>query len=201
MEMKRKNLLLLVLCLLSITLQAQNRVMRKTRANVKTEEVSKYVPLNDTQKSAIQKAYEQFLTLSDSASYKVVNPEAAAQLRYDAGKAYHKALMSILTEAQKTQYIRLTSAPEVKAKTAYRVSLLREGGNYSEAELEDMSKEIYDYLMLEKIVYVKDKYDFATQKNNISRLKQVQPKSLKESLNIEKQKGLGKVRSGSVMWN
>ncbi|MBQ6681759.1 MAG: hypothetical protein IJM78_05970 [Prevotella sp.] len=175
--------------------------MRKTRANVKTEEVSKYVPLNDTQKSAIQKAYEQFLTLSDSASYKVVNPEAAAQLRYDAGKAYHKALMSILTEAQKTQYIRLTSAPEVKAKTAYRVSLLREGGNYSEAELEDMSKEIYDYLMLEKIVYVKDKYDFATQKNNISRLKQVQPKSLKESLNIEKQKGLGKVRSGSVMWN
>ena len=55
--------------------------------------------------------------------------------------------------------------------------------------------------MLEKIVYVKDKYDFATQKNNISRLKQVQPKSLKESLNIEKQKGLGKVRLGSVMWN
>lgn len=199
--MKRKYLVLIALCMFTIALHAQNKVMRKTRANVKTEEVSKYVPLNDSQKAAIQKAYEQFLTLSDSASYKVGNPEEAAQLRYDAGKAYHKSLMSILTEAQKTKYIRVTSAPEVKAKTAYRVSLLREGGNYSEMELETMAKEIYDYLMLEKIVYVKDKYDYAAQKNNISRLKKIQPRSLKESLNIEKQKGLDKVRSGSIMWN
>ena len=63
-----------------------------------------------------------------------------------------------------------------------------------------MRKEIYGYLMLEKVAYFRDKYDYAKQKNNISRLKKLQPASLKESNNKEKQKGMGKLISGKIKW-
>lgn len=80
------------------------------------------------------------------------------------------------------------------------MSLLKESGEYTEAETAKMRKEIYGYLMLEKVVYFRDKYDYAKQKNNISRLKKLQPASLKESNNKEKQKGMGKLISGKIKW-
>lgn len=49
-------------------------------------------------------------------------------------------------------------------------------------------------------MYFKYKYGYAKQKENISRLKAIQPRPLKASLNNEKQKGYGKVISGRVNW-
>lgn len=65
-----------------------------------------------------------------------------------------------------------------------------------------MYQDIYKYLMLEKIVYFTYKYDYAKQKNNISRLKAIQPSVLKASNNIEKQKRLREVylRQNSMEW-
>ncbi len=63
-----------------------------------------------------------------------------------------------------------------------------------------MKKEIYSYLMAEKLVYVRDKYDIKKQKENISRLKNVRPQSLRESEIREKQKAQGKIVNGKINW-
>ena len=54
--------------------------------------------------------------------------------------------------------------------------------------------------MAEKIVYVRDKYNIRKQKENIRRLKQVQPVSLRESEIREKQKAQGRIVNGKVRW-
>lgn len=54
--------------------------------------------------------------------------------------------------------------------------------------------------MSEKIVYARDKYDIKKQKENISRLKNLLPKALRESNIREKQKGQGKISNGTINW-
>lgn len=196
----KKVLFILAVCVMALSAQAQVGEIKKSRGDSKVAEISKFITLDETQKSIIRNAYELYKIYSDSALYKVDDASVAAQLKYDAGRVFHDTLMGILTDSQRVKYVNAAYAPEIKAKTEYRMELLREKGCYSEKELEKMEKEIYDYLMLEKVVYVRDKYDFSKQKNNISRLKMVQPKTLKESQNIEKQKGLGKLRAGSITW-
>ena len=108
--------------------------------------------------------------------------------------------MSILTEKQRNTYIQITSTPEIEAKTQYKIMLLKESNEYSDLELNKMKKEIYSYLMAEKLVYVRDKYDIKKQKENISRLKNVRPQSLRESEIREKQKAQGKIVNGKINW-
>lgn len=59
--------------------------------------------------------------------------------------------MRTLTEKQRSRYIRITSIPDVEAKAEYKVSLLRESGDYTESELEAKKTEIFNYLMAEKL--------------------------------------------------
>lgn len=108
--------------------------------------------------------------------------------------------MSILTEVQRNKYIEVTSTPEVEAKTEYKLSLLKEANEYSDIELQLKRKAIFTYLMSEKIVYARDKYDIKKQKENISRLKNLLPKALRESNIREKQKGQGKISNGNINW-
>lgn len=54
--------------------------------------------------------------------------------------------------------------------------------------------------MTEKIVYIRDKYDIAKQKNNIRRLKNIQPSSMKETDILEKMKYQGKLQNGNISW-
>lgn len=121
--------------------------------------------------------------------------------KYEIEKKYHEELIRSLSKKQIAEYCNIVFAPEVDAKTNYKLSLLTEESNYSEAEISAMYQDIYKYLMLEKIVYFTYKYDYAKQKNNISRLKAIQPSVLKASNNIEKQKGYGKFISGKIQWN
>lgn len=190
----------IAVCFASAKVQAQNMDKIDIKVTEKLEDISKFISLNDMQRRVIKEEYRGFLLLSDSALHKVQDANLASQIRYDATKKFHETFMSILTEVQKVTYVNVVCTPEIKEKTKYRLSLLREGGNYTEQQLENMGKDIFKYLMLEKIVYVKNKYDYKSQKNNISRLKAIQPTSLKESLNIEKQKGLGKLRAGNIAW-
>lgn len=171
-----------------------------SRADSKIAEITEVVPLGMIQKATIKKAYIRCLDQIDSAKNNVKDKADLARIKYAAKKTFHEALIKTLTTAQITQYVKSEFAPEVQAKTDYRISLLKETSEYTEAELKIKEKEIYNYLMLEKIVYFRDKYDIAKQKNNISRLKQVQPTSLKESNNIEKQKGYGKFVLGKIKW-
>ena len=124
----------------------------------------------------------------------------AAEMKYRANKVFHNTLMSTLHDNQRLRYIQVTSTPEVEAKTRYKLEVLKESGEYSDEELAQMHDEIFDYLMSEKVVYFRDKYHIQKQKENISRLKNVQPRSLKESNIREKMKGQGRLRNGKVKW-
>ena len=166
----------------------------------KMDEITRIISLGAVQKSILRKAYIQYRSVYDSACYKVTDIKASVELIYRTKKQFHETMMKVLTESQIIRYVNVAYAPEIEAKTNYKMSLLEENGEYTDSELESMRKGIYTYLMLEKVVYFRDKYDYAKQKNNISRLKKLQPAALKESNNIEKQKGMGRLVSGKIKW-
>jgi len=170
------------------------------RSDRKIIEISKIIKLSSMQENAIRKAYDEYNEKVDSALYKVQNAVEASKIKYYASKEFNKVLMSILTEKQRNTYIQITSTPEIEAKTQYKIMLLKESNEYSDLELNKMKKEIYSYLMAEKLVYVRDKYDIKKQKENISRLKNVRPQSLRESEIREKQKAQGKIVNGKINW-
>ena len=170
------------------------------RSDRKIIEISKIIKLSSMQENAIRKAYDEYNEKVDSALYKVQNAVEASKIKYYASKEFNKVLMSILTEKQRNTYIQITSTREIEAKTQYKIMLLKESNEYSDLELNKMKKEIYSYLMAEKLVYVRDKYDIKKQKENISRLKNVRPQSLRESEIREKQKAQGKIVNGKINW-
>lgn len=170
------------------------------RSDRKIIEISKIVKLSKQQEAAIRKAYDAYNATVDSALYIEKSPIKASRMKYYANKTFNKVLMQTLTEAQRNRYIRITSLPEIEAKTEYKVSLLEESGEYTETELKSKYNEIFNYLMMEKIVYARDKYDIRKQKDNIARLKNIQPKSLRESNIREKQKAQGRFVNGKTKW-
>lgn len=166
----------------------------------KIAEIAKVISLTNIQKSLLKEAYVKYKAASDSALYQVADIPTSVSLVYKTKRDFHETMMKVLTEGQIIKYVNIAYAPEIEAKTDYKMSLLTEDSEYTESEKETMRKEIYKYLMLEKVVYFRDKYDYAKQKNNISRLKKLQPASLKESNNREKQKGMGKLVLGKIKW-
>jgi len=130
----------------------------------------------------------------------VTDATQATLLKYQADKQLQAALMQTLTGQQKVQYLTVIGTPDVMAKADEKVQLLRESGEYTEQELAQKQKDIFYYLITEKVVYLRDKYDIAKQKDNIHRLKQTAPSSLKESESREKLKASGKIDKGEVKW-
>jgi predicted neuraminidase len=193
-----------MLMILSISMFAQTA--SSDEKDSKLKEIESVISLNPTQKSSIQHSLlnkrAQRSALSHEASKHAQDKKEMAFKKYAIDKKCHEELIQSLSEKQIAEYCNIVFAPEVDAKTKYKLSLLtEEENNYTEAEISSMYQEIYKYLMLEKIVYFTYKYDYAKQKNNISRLKAIQPTCLKASNNIEKQKGYGKFVSGKVKWN
>lgn len=92
--------------------------------------------LSAEQETEIRKAYDAYNATVDSALYEVKDPVVASRMKYAANKRFSSTLMETLTEKQRNRYIRITSIPDVEAKTEYKVSLLRESGEYTESELE-----------------------------------------------------------------
>lgn len=114
-------------------------------------EISKIVSLSAEQEAEIRKAYDAYNATVDSALYEVEDPVVASRMKYAANKRFSVMLMRTLTEKQRSRYIRITSIPDVEAKAEYKVSLLRESGDYTESELEAKKTEIFNYLMAEKL--------------------------------------------------
>lgn len=194
--MKRK----LVLFVFALTVLGASAGTPAGGESKKIAEIARVISLGNIQKSLLKEAYVKYKAACDSALYKVTDIPASVSLVYQSKKEFHETMMKVLTEGQIIKYVNIAYAPEIEAKTDYKMSLLTEDSEYTESEKETMRKEIYKYLMLEKVVYFRDKYDYAKQKNNISRLKKLQPASLKESNNREKQKGMGKLVLGKIKW-
>lgn len=190
----------IVMLILALSINASD-IFHSELVKQKIGGITKIIALTNSQRNAIVDAYEALLVDCDSTNMSSLDVDATVEALYQAKRKFHEKVMSVLTDLQITKYVQIAFAPEIKAKTEYKVSLLKEQNQYSSSELEDMRVKIYNYLMLEKVVYFRDKYDFAKQKNNISRLKKIQPNCLKESNNLEKQKGLGKFIQGKIKWN
>ena len=176
-----KHYAILLFAIFSLTSNAQSFDAAGER---KVNAIDRVIHLNEMQKGIIKRAYKRLLVMQDSAMNKVSDTERSFQIIYDAKHDFHNLFMGTLTTSQIVAYC----------------SLLADTGKYDELTVKEYKEKVSEYLMLEKIVYVRDKYDYAKQKNNISRLKALQPTCLKEALNLEKQKGLNKLRNGRIAW-
>ena len=163
-------------------------------------EIKKIINLSEEQENKIRSLHVIYTRVADSALIYVKDPIVGAQMKYDANKVFHEAFMNILSEGQRNRYIYVTSTPEINAKTEMKINILQETGTYTNQEIEKIRKEIFDYLMKEKIVYVREKYNIKKQKQNISQLKKHQPHALKEANAQEKLKHNGKPHSGRYQW-
>lgn len=163
-------------------------------------EIKKIITLTQEQEDSIRYLHRQYSIIADSALYDIADPVKAAQVKYEANKVFHNSFMALLTEEQKVKYIQVTSSPEIKAKTEAKIQTLRETEQYTEAELSKQYDAIYKYLMLEKVVYVRDKYRIPQQKMNIAQLKKMQPKALQAANADEKLKHNGKPRNKNYQW-
>jgi len=199
-NMKKATLLMALILCASLNGLAQSDSGNKRRSDRKMTEINKIVKLNSQQESLVRNAYESYMLTVDSSLYHEPDAVRATQMKYRANKRFHETLMNTLTEKQRLQYIQITSTPEVEAKTLYKMELLQESGEYSDSELSAMHDQIFDYLMSEKVVYTRDKFNVKKQKENISRLKNTQPRALRESNTREKMKGQGRLRNGKVKW-
>ena len=170
------------------------------RSDRKMMEIKKVISLSPVQEESIRAAYIELQQMGDSILFKVKDPAAAAELSYESNRKYHGLFMNALTDPQRNLYIATNSTPEVMAKARARVALLRETEEYSEAELETALTNIFHYLMLEKIVYERDKYDHLKQKENIAQLKKLEPVELKKANSQEKLKTQGKSYKGQTQW-
>lgn len=199
--MKRQIMFVLLLCVCTLTHAQGRQTHGNDREARRMTAMTSAVKVNNMQREAMHNAMTRRRDALDAVELAGSDAREAAFRKYEIEKKCHEEIVSQLSDRQIAEYCEVTFAPEVTAKTDYRMSLLTEVDNdYTEAELQKMRKDIYSYLMLEKIVYYKYKYDYAKQKENISRLKAIQPAALKSAVNNEKQKSYGKVTSGRVQW-
>jgi hypothetical protein len=169
-------------------------------AEHKIIELKNIVTLTAEQEQQIRKLYTDYSKMNDSIYTNEKDPVAAARKKQEVSKNCHIGVMNVLSDQQKVKYIQVIKTPEVMAKAESKIQVLRETNQYTEDELIVKKNEIFNYLMLEKVVYTRDKYNFAKQKENIAKLKLIKPNSLKESETREKLKTQGKVQNGNINW-
>lgn len=170
------------------------------RSDRKIIEIKKIITISPTQEETIRQAYEAYSVCNDSILYQVQDALQAAYLKRKSEKTYNQLFMAVLTESQKNTYIQITSTPEVAEKAAAKVAVLKETGGYTDAQLDSAQTEIFNYLMLEKKVYAKEKYNYHKQKENIGQLKKLQPSRLKQANARQKLHAEGLMEKGKIHW-
>ncbi len=200
----KKILLIATAIVLGLQVSTAQNVRRSDR---KITEIKKIITISPAQEERLRNAYEAYQALNDSVLYQVQDANVAAQLTYAANKKWQQTLMKTLTEEQRNQYIRVTAAPEVQAKAAAKVETLKESGSYTQAQLDSAQTQIFEYLMLEKVVYARDKYDYRKQKydyrkqkENIAQLKKRQPARMRQADTQEKARIERKHYQGRTEW-
>ena len=190
----KKILFLILLAIPFISVKSQDF------AEKKLIEMKKIITFTSIQEKKIREIYTENLRTNDSIIYNVKDPVLASELKYKSNKKLNDNLMSVLDESQRIKYIRVISTPEVNEKVKAKVALLQEKNTYTQSQVDSISYSMFEYLMLEKYVYAKDKYDVAKQKENIRRLKRIEPGSIKESNTVEKIKAQGKLSKNKINW-
>lgn len=179
-----KKLLFFIFCAAtynSLMSQTFDYAQSEKQAGHRLLEIEKLVALDSDQQT---KVYQSCLDLQlklDSALYFENAPKVYIQKCDDANKEFNSSFFSALTNSQILDYVKLKGDADVKRKAKDKINTLKLSGQYSDEELDAKYNEIYNYLMMEKVVYTRDKYDIENQKENIFRLKALEPNSMKEA--------------------
>lgn len=176
----------------------QNKV--KNKMPMKIAEILKMVTLDKKQQKSLMAIYRVYKAEMDSAIYIVSDKTEASTLMYTARKKFNTQFMDMLSDDQVIEYIRASSHMEVMNKANAKIESLRESGEYSEEDLKKFTGQIFEYFMMEKIVYARDKYDIKKQKENIAQLKKLEPASLKKANALQKVKHQGKPYQNGFQW-
>jgi hypothetical protein len=166
----------------------------------KLAEINKMVTLNPSQQKKLENYHKHYEAIMDSALYKVQDKNEATFLIRKTKQKFDEYFFDLLSEKQKTEYIRTLSTPEVQEKAKAKVDILYKAKKYSNKELQDAYDEIFEYLMLEKIVYSTQKYNIEKQKENIAQLKKLEPQALRTANAFQKVKHQGKKYQDGFQW-
>ncbi|MDR0543283.1 MAG: hypothetical protein LBH19_13875 [Dysgonamonadaceae bacterium] len=165
-----------------------------------TAEISKMVELDDAQMEALNYLYIDYAATMNYAIHELQDRKECAKLVYMAKKKFNTRFMDLLSDNQKIEYVRNSSYPEIMEKAEVKVKVLQRTGKYTEQELEQSTSEIFEYLMLEKIAYICDKYNIERQKENIAQLKKYEPQSLRTANALQKAKHQGITYQNGYKW-
>ena len=198
-----KKTVLLILGLISIScLFAQDFDYQQSEqlAKHRLKGIKKMVNITAAQEDSLYLLCLQHQLAVDSALCFENDPVVYSDKCDNAAKEFEANFNRMLNNRQMTEYAQVRGNADVKRKTEEKITTLRESGEYSESELQKMQKEIFNYLMLEKVVYTRDRYDISKQKENIFRLKALEPVSLKEAESRRKMKHKGQSQDGKLQW-
>jgi hypothetical protein len=195
-----KHLILVFVLIFGLMASNTGKAQEALKAPAIMAEICKMVELDSTQKAKLLRNSNDYAVCMDSAIYKMKDREEAAKFIFWIKKTFNEKLMKILSDQQKIEYVRNSSYPEIMDKAEVKVKVLRESGKYSDEELEKFTSEIFEYLMLEKIAYICDKYDIERQKENIAQLKKYEPQSLRTANARQKAKHQGVTYQNGYKW-
>ena len=196
--MKRLILFSVIITSLIGNIHAQSQESKEP--DLMLAEIFKMVTLDAKQKEAMYNLYIDYVATMNYAINKVQDKTEAAKLIYNTQEKFNTNFMDLLSDKQKIEYVRNYAYPEIMEKASVKVKVLERTGRYSDKELEKFTSEIFEYLMLEKIAYICDKYNIERQKENIAQLKKYVPQSLKTAEALQKAKQQGVVYQNGYQW-
>jgi len=173
---------------------------KSSSVDKKIEEIDKIVTLDTQQQKRIQYLYSVNAKLNDSIAKIKNNPDEVSRLKHQQLKRNHEGMMNSLSDDQKLKYVKSFATPGVMERTEAKITILRETNKYSEAQLENMKSEIFNFLIMAKLVYIRDKYDETKLRDNLHKLKPLIPSSMKEADKLLQIKAQGRIQNGSINW-
>ncbi len=173
---------------------------QQTDVTRRVAEVKKMVEIDTTQEAMLTAFVQIYYEAIDSILLNVDNKIMASASIREAKEIYNKQFQSLLSEKQMEEYVRVTTHDEITDKTAGKLKMLRDSGKYTEAELQQFSTQIFEYYMLEKVVYTREKYDNEKLKENISQIKKYEPQCLRTANAFQKAKREGVLYQNGYKW-
>jgi len=201
-DLKKTLLLVILIPLYSLPNFAQKLDNDKISTYVERQmlEITKLISLTPTQIDIFIKLCENYQLKLDSALHFEENPINYISKINNAEKEFTIAFYDALTDRQISQYVNNKSYAKVKHNTKDIINLLEESGAYTKKALVKIEKRVYNYLILEEVAYMRYKYDLTKQKENLHRLKSIQPNYIKVAETYRKLKLDGRIQDGSINW-
>lgn len=199
--MKQIIMIIGLFCLILQALVAQNdstKLLYAAKRHLKLFETYKDIALVDSQKNKLKKAYLVYQKSMDSIAANYTNAKQVSKSRLKLDKTWHSTLMNTLTDQQRLKYLTIIAIPSVLTKEAAKIELLRKSGLYSDHEMKLNEPQIYMYLMKEQIINLRDQYDVAKRRENISWLRRQRPAPVKVCDLLEELQAKGKLKDGKI---